>query len=118
MREMTNDTRIALEKIRPFAYELGIDVDADGSFLYCNGQAIGIGCNSTYATINEFLGYAFLRMCEREYRFQEGAAYAKELKQAVKRYWFSKAQLEQFIAIGSALTGNGKTLKGNNAVEE
>lgn len=94
MKPMTNDTRIALEKIAPIAYELNIDVKADGSFLYCDGQAIGIGCNSTYATINEFIGYAFLKMCEREYRYKEGLEEAKDLQQAVKRYWFGKAQLE------------------------
>lgn len=95
MKPMTNDTRIAIEKIRPLAYELDITVDADGSFLYCDGQAIGIGCNSTYATINEFLGYAFLKMCKREYRFKEGAEMADELIEAVKRYWFTKDQYEQ-----------------------
>ena len=42
MKPMTNDTRIALEKIAPIAYELGIEVRADAHFLYCNGQAIGI----------------------------------------------------------------------------
>lgn len=98
MREMTNDTRIALEKIQPIAYELNIDVKADGSFLYCDGQPIGIGCNSTYATINEFLGYAFLQMCQREYRFKEGMAEAKELQEAIKRYWISKAALKKIRA--------------------
>ena len=100
MSEMTNDTRIALEKIQPIAYELNIDVRADGSFLYCDGQPIGIGCNSTYATINEFLGYAFLRMCQREYRFKDGMAEAKELQEAIKRYWISKAALEKIRKAG------------------
>lgn len=64
---MTNDTKRAIEIIEPMAKELKIEVSADDRLLYCNGQAIGISCNSTYATINEFLGYAFLRMCDREY---------------------------------------------------
>ena len=90
---MTNDTRIALEKIRPIAYELGIRVDADDKCLYCNGQAIGISCNSTYATVCEFLGYAFLHMCGKEYRFKESAT--SEVKEAVKRYWISAEMLKK-----------------------
>lgn len=92
---MTNDTKRALELIEPMAKELNIEVKADDKLLYCNGQAIGISCNSTYATINEFLGYAFLRMCQREYRFKEGIEEAGELRSAIKRYWISKAVLQK-----------------------
>lgn len=56
---MTEDTKRAIEAIDPIAKELKIKVTADDSFLYCNGQAIGIGCNSAYATIKEFIGYVF-----------------------------------------------------------
>ena len=91
---MTNDTRIALEKIEPIAYELGIEVSADDKFLYCNGQAIGISCNSAYATINEFIGYAFLNMCNREYRFKK-CGESRTVTEAVKRYWISKAMLNK-----------------------
>lgn len=91
---MTNDTRIAMEKIAPIAYELNIEVSADDKFLYCNGQAIGISCNSTYATINEFLGYAFLNMCRREYRFKD-CGEDKTVTEAVKRYWISNAMLKK-----------------------
>jgi len=93
---VTNDTQKALEVIIPLAAHLNIEVSADDKLLYCNGQAIGISCNSTYATINEFLGYAFLRMCDREYyRFRDGIAEAKELKEAIKRYWVSDAVLKK-----------------------
>ena len=57
---MTEDTKRALEIIKPLADELNISVDADRSLLYMNGQAIGIGCNSTLATVMEALGYIFL----------------------------------------------------------
>lgn len=92
-KDMTNDTKRALELIEPMAKELNIEVKADDKLLYCNGQAIGIACNSTYATINEFLGYAFLRMCQREYRFREGIEEAKTLRGTIKRYWVSDALL-------------------------
>lgn len=92
---MTNDTKRALEIIEPMAKELNIEVDADDKLLYCNGQAIGISCNSTYATINEFLGYAFLRMCQREYRFRDSFEDAVWLQEDIRRYWVSDAVLKK-----------------------
>ena len=89
---MTKDTERALEAIKPIAKELNITVDADDSLLYCNGQAIGIGCNSTYATINEFLAYTIIWLSKHEYRFKEiPAGYVSILK----RYWLSKEQLSK-----------------------
>ena len=92
---MTNDTKRALEIIEPMAKELNIEVSADDRLLYCNGQAIGISCNSTYATINEFLGYAFLRMCQREYRFRDSFEDAVWLQEDIRRYWVSDAVLKK-----------------------
>lgn len=92
---MTKDTERALEIIRPMAEEIGINVSADDSFLYCNGQAIGIGCNSAYATINEFIGYAMINLCEREYRFKDTMASA--MNRAIRRYWFSDEQLKKIF---------------------
>ena len=92
---MTNDTKRAIEIIEPMAKELNIEVSADDRLLYCNGQAIGISCNSTYATINEFLGYAFLRMCNREYRFRESIEEAQALQEDIRRYWVSDAVLKK-----------------------
>ncbi len=57
---MTEDTRRALEIIRPLAEELGYKVDADTQYLTIGPVQIGIGCNSTYATIMEALGTLFL----------------------------------------------------------
>ena len=88
---MTEDTKRALDAIRPIAEVLSIEVSARDNFLYCDGQAIGIACNSTYATVNEFIGYAMIRMCEREYRFKMD----KKLEKCIKLYWFSDAQLKQ-----------------------
>lgn len=94
---MTEDTKRALEIIGPVAKELNIEVSADYDFLYCNGQAIGIACNSTYATLNEFLGYAIIWLGSREYRYKVPENYKKELK----RYWFTDEQIEKMRLHGS-----------------
>lgn len=87
---MTPDTERALAVIRPIADELGIRVEADMKFLYCNGQAIGIACNSTWATVLEFIGYAFLKVWAKE----KGEPVTGELRERIVRYWFSREQME------------------------
>lgn len=89
---MTDDTKRALEAIEPIAKALNIKVRADNKFLYLNGQAIGIGCNSAWATVNEFIGYAFCTTWIKD-------KYIKipgNLNERIKRYWFTKEQLDQF----------------------
>lgn len=89
---MTEDTKKALEIIGPMAKELNIDISADDHCLYCNGQAIGIACNSTYATVKEFLGYAMIWLGDREsYRWMVPEKYASE----IKRYWITKDQMKK-----------------------
>ena len=90
---MTDDTNRALEAIRPIATVLGISVAADDNFLYLNGQAIGIGCNSAWATVNEFIGYAFLKVWMKDkYMYCD-----MELRDRIKRYWFTDKQLEMIL---------------------
>lgn len=74
------------------AKELNIDVKADNNFLYCNGQAIGIGCNSTYATLMEFTGYVFVRYFMK----RSSSRPEKYLRDVVKRYWYTAEQMEKF----------------------
>lgn len=93
---MTEDTKRALEVIAPMAKELHIQVDADNSFLYCNGQAIGIGCNSTYATIMEFIGYVFATVYKKEAFDMRGEKVPPTVMTRVKRYWFTAEQLRKF----------------------
>lgn len=87
---MTDDTKRALEAIQPIAKVLNIQVSADDKFLYLNGQAIGIGCNSTWATVNEFIGYAFVKTwtADKSVRIPE------PLMSRIKRYWFTKEQMK------------------------
>ena len=87
MKEPTEDTKRALAVIKPLADQIGISVSADDWLLYCNGQAIGIDCNSTYATIKEFIGYAvwFLDKTDTTYRLNIPSA----VKKRIQRYWLS-----------------------------
>ena len=93
---MTEDTKRALEVIAPLAKELHIQVDADNSFLYCNGQAIGIGCNSAYATIKEFIGYVFATVYKHDVFDMHGENIPLKVMQRVKSYWFTDDQLAMF----------------------
>lgn len=87
---MTNDTYRAQCIIQPIADELGIQVRADENYLYLNGQAIGIACNSTYATIMEFIGYLIFLWAEAKCEAVPGA-----MTRRIKRYWYTDAQLKQ-----------------------
>ena len=88
---MTDDTKLALEAIEPIAKALNIHVRADDKFLYLNGQAIGIGCNSTWATVNEFIGYAFCTTWLKD----KSIKIPRPLKERIERYWFTPEQLNQ-----------------------
>lgn len=87
---MTEDTKRAMEMIRPIAKELGICVNADGNWLLCDEQAIGIACNSTYATVVEFIAYCMYHLDKRELRFRGVISWNEQAADAVKRYWLSK----------------------------
>lgn len=88
---MTDDTKRALDIIKPLAAELGIRVQADENYLFLNGQAIGIACNSTYATIMEFIGYLIFLWAKDKCEAVPGA-----MTRRIRRYWYTPAQLKQF----------------------
>lgn len=90
---MTEDTRRALEIIKPIAKELNVKVDADNSILYLGDQAIGIGCNSTYATVMEAIGYFFLM----EYTHWRKVDVTKETGEDIRRYWISRTALKKLL---------------------
>ena len=92
---MTNDTAKAMEIIRPMAKEFNIDVSADDHCLYCNGQAIGIACNSAYATLNEFLGYAIYWMFVTNHSRWKGSM-SKDFEKQIKSYWISEETLNMW----------------------
>ena len=88
---MTPDTGRALAIIKPIADELNIEVSATDKFLVVDGVYIGIYCNSTFATVMEFVGYL---------TFMYGKAFrALNLdsiqQKTIKRYWLTKEQVEK-----------------------
>ena len=67
---MTIDTEIALDIIQPICDLFDVEVEADKDFLYIKTYdykpaIISISCNSTYATVMEFVGYMILVYGER-----------------------------------------------------
>lgn len=90
-RPMTEDTMRALDIIKPLADELNIRVRADEDYLFCDGQAIGIACNSTYATIMEFVGYLIFKWGK-----DKREPVPRAMAQRIRRYWYTDEQVEQF----------------------
>lgn len=92
---MTPDTERALKIIEPIAKELNIRVSADDKRLYVDDPyfgetAIGISCNSTYATLMEFIGVLTLRHA-RDRRWEV----SKKQQETIKRYWVSMDALRK-----------------------
>ena len=89
---MSKDTQKAMEIIEPMADVIGLSVKADDKFLYVEDIAIGISCNSTWATLMEFIGYVL----ETKYdgKFRPLDLTPMQTKQ-IKRYWFTKDQLKK-----------------------
>ena len=91
---MTEDTRRALEIIKPMAKEFNIKVDADDKLMYINDpylgrHAIGICFNSTYATLKEFIGVMI-------YRFSRDRSLdlTEEQNKTIQRYWHGEKPFE------------------------
>ena len=92
-REMTEDTARALEILQPLLDELGVKAKATDSVLILDNVGIGIGCNSTWATIMEAIGFLFWKRYNISFRpvdidFQEA-------KDTIMRYWISSATLKK-----------------------
>lgn len=81
---MTKDTMRALEIITPIAEELGITIEADDSILYVNNVKIAISCNSTWATLYEFIGYLITEY-DREFR---SIGLTDTQNENIKRSWY------------------------------
>ena len=83
---MTKDTERALEIITPFAYELGLRVEADDERLYVDNTQIAISCNSTWATVFEFIGYL---ITEYNTEFRDINLSKKQLE-TIRRCWYTE----------------------------
>ena len=92
---MTEDTKRALEILQPLASSLGYGtLQADDNFLYVADKAIGISCNSTYATEMEFIGFLF--MYEYAKRFRD-IGLASIIQERIARYFFDLDQVEKIV---------------------
>lgn len=88
---MTKDTEKALEIIEPIAKELNIEVSADDDFLYINNDGgIGISCNSTRATLMEFVGW-LIYYYDRIFR---DIKLTDEQLEIIRTFWYSQAHIE------------------------
>lgn len=92
---MTEDTKRALEILAPIADELRIEMKATDKLLIMNGQAIGIACNSTHATLLEAIGWIFVEHYMK--RFRPVDIEPDELSDTVKRFWVSKEVLQKIM---------------------
>ena len=92
-KEMTEDTREAIEIILPLAEKLGISVRANKTTLKMDNQAIGIGCNSTWATLMEMIGWIFYRKYCKEFRPVD--IDYQEVKDTIMRYWVNDDLLKK-----------------------
>ena len=83
---MTQDTKRALEIITPVAELLGLRVEADDDRLYVDNTQIGISCNSTWATVFEFIGYL---ITEYNTEFRDINLSKKQLE-TIRGYWYTE----------------------------
>jgi hypothetical protein len=90
-RPITPDIEQAVKILLPICQELGYQIYADGSVMTIDGQKIGVGCNSTYATVMEGIGYIFYRGYAEGFRPHP---ISKASEEAIKRYWVKKRQSE------------------------
>ena len=89
---MTKDTERALEIIKPIAEMVGVEVKADDNLLYINNDGgIGITCNSTRATVLEFVGWLIV--------YYDGVwrdlKLTDEQQQIIRTFWYSQAEIER-----------------------
>ena len=91
---MTEDTKRALEIIKPIADELNITVDADEKLLYVNDFAIGIAMNSTFATLKEFIGVLIIGYDKYFRRINLD----EDQMDIIKRYWITPELLKKISA--------------------
>lgn len=89
---MTEDTKRAIEIIQPIADELDIKVTATDRILRMDGQAIGISCNSTYATLMEMIGWIFLDKYVNEFR---RVGLDRDAEEDIARYWINEEALRK-----------------------
>ena len=93
---MTDDTKRAVEILRPIMEELRIPMEATNSRLILRDDAIGIECNSTWATIMEAIGWLFLKAYAQDFRPSVSEEMDYDLRDDIQRYWIKRKILQKF----------------------
>ena len=89
---MTKDTERALEIIKPIADMVGVKIEADDNLLYINNDGgIGITCNSTRATVLEFIGWLIIYY---DSHFRDLMLSDKQLDR-IKMFWYSQEWIDE-----------------------
>lgn len=97
---MTDDTKRAVEILQPIMKELGIPMEATNNKLILKDDAIGIACNSTWATVMEAIGWLFLKAYAQDFRPSVREEMDYDLRENIQRYWI-KRKILQKIGIDS-----------------
>ena len=97
---MTEDTKRAIEIMKPLTDELKVSVDVAyrGTVLLMSykgtTQGIGIACNSTHATVMEMIGFLFTEVYRDEFR---RVRLGEVPLTSVKRYWVEQELLDKLL---------------------
>lgn len=111
---MTDDTKRAVEILQPIMEELGIPMEATNSRLILRDDAIGIDCNSTWATVMEAIGWLFLKAYAQDFRPSVSEEMDYDLREDIQRYWIKRKILQKFGIDDQAPEGCGADMRGGN----
>lgn len=93
---MTDDTKMAVEILRPVMDLLQIRMTATDKVLILKNDAIGISCNSTWATVMEAIGWLFFRVYAKDFRKTVLESMDDSFREDIQRYWMSINDLKRF----------------------
>lgn len=93
---MTDNTKRAVEILRPVMDLLQIRMTATDNVLILKNDAIGISCNSTRATVMEAIGWLFFRVYAKDFRRTVLESTDEFFREDIQRYWMSINDLKRF----------------------
>ena len=111
---MTDDTKRAVEILRPVMDLLQIQMTATDKVLILKNDAIGISCNSTWATVMEAIGWLFFRVYAKDFRTTVLKSMDCFFREDIQRYWMNINDLKQFGLDDQAPEGCGADLRGDD----
>ena len=111
---MTEDTKRAVEILRPVMDLLQIRMTATDKVLILKNDAIGISCNSTWATVMEAIGWLFLKAYAQDFRPSVSEEIDYDLREDIQRYWIKRKSLQKFGMDDQAPEGCGADMRGKS----